>query len=417
MYPRHVRSQLEAARADTPVVLLQGPRQAGKSTLAKALIQDVPGGRYLTLDDAAVLAAATADPTGFVRGLDGPVVLDEIQRAPGLLVAIKAEVDSDRRPGRFLLTGSADVLMLPTVSESLAGRMELQVLWPLSQGELEGVREGFVDALFAEAPPRPVRGELTRADLAARMLAGGFPDAVARTAPARRRAWFEAYVTTILQRDVRDIANVERLTQLPRLFALATARMAALANHAELARAMALPQTSLKRYLALLEMVFLVRELPAWSGNLSKRLVKAPKLVVSDTGLAAHMIGANAGRLDSAPDLWGPLLENFVAMELAKQIPISQTRPGLFHYRSQAGSEVDLLLEGADGRLVGIEVKARQTLDSRDFRGLKELQASLPTRFHRGIVLYTGQESVPFGEGLYAMPLEALWRLNGRGAC
>lgn len=411
MYPRHLQAQLEAALADTPVVLLQGPRQAGKSTLAKALIQARPGGRYLTLDDAAVLAAATADPAAFLRGLDGPVVLDEIQRAPDLFVALKAEVDRDRRPGRFILTGSADVLLLPRVSESLAGRMELQVLWPLSQGELESRREGFVDALFAAAPPRLARGTLARDELAARLLAGGFPDAVARSSPERRRAWFEAYLTTILQRDVRDLANVERLTQLPRLFALAAARMAALANQAELARALELPQTTAKRYLALLEMVFLVRALPAWSGNLSKRLVKAPKLIVGDTGLAAHAIGATAARLASTPDLWGPLLENFVAMELAKQLPVSRTRPGLFHYRSQAGSEVDLLLEAPDGRLVGIEVKARQTLDPRDFRGLKELQASLPQRFHRGVVLYTGQESVAFGEGLCAMPVEALWRL------
>jgi predicted AAA+ superfamily ATPase len=411
MFPRHVAPLIKTAMTDTPVVLLQGPRQSGKSTLAKNLIAEVVEGRYLALDDATVLAAAVADAAGFVRGLTGPTVLDEIQRAPGLMVAIKAEIDRDRRPGRFLLTGSANVLMLPKVAESLAGRMELHALLPLSQGELEGRNEGFIDALFAtDALPAP-KGTLDRPALVARILAGGYPEAVARQNAGRRRAWFDAYVTTILQRDVRDIAQVEHLTQVPRLLALLAARMATLLNHAEISRSLELPQTTLKRYLALLETVFLVRELPAWSGNLSKRLVKAPKLLVDDSGLAAALLGLDAERLAAEPGYLGALLENFVAMELVKQVPWSSTRPQAFHYRSHAGQEIDLLLEDARGRLVGIEIKARQTLDGRDFRALRDLATDLPERFHRGVVLYTGSESVSFGDRLQALPVEALWRL------
>jgi len=411
MFPRHVAPLIAAAMADTPVVLLQGPRQSGKSTLARALIREFPDGRYLTLDDATVAAAAATDPAGFLRGLTGPTVLDEVQRAPGLMVAIKAEVDRDRRPGRLLLTGSAHVLMLPKVSESLAGRMELHALLPLSQGELEGRREGFVDALFAPDALPSVTGMMERPALVARMLAGGYPEAVARHVPGRRRAWFDAYVATILQRDVRDIAHIEHLTQVPRLLTLLAARMAGLVNHAEISRSLDLPQTTLKRYLALLRMVFLIRELPAWSGNLSKRLVKAPKLLLDDSGLAASLLRLDAARLEAEPGLVGALLENFVAMELVKQLPWSDTCPQLFHYRSQAGQEIDLLLEDARGKLVGIEIKARKTLDGRDFRALRDLEAELPERFHRGIVLYAGSETVSFGERLQAMPIEALWRL------
>lgn len=411
MFTRHVAPLITEAMGDTPVVLLQGPRQSGKSTLAQALVGQVGGGRYLSLDDATVLAAAMADPGAFVGGLKGPTVLDEIQRAPGLMVAIKAEVDRDRRPGRFLLTGFAEVLMLPKLSESLAGRMEIQALLPLSQGELEGHREAFVDALFAPGPLPALPGRLGKADVVARILAGGYPEAVARRAPGRRRAWFDAYVTTLLQRDVRDLAHIEHLTQMPRLLMLLAARMASLLNHAELSRSLELPQSTLRRYLALLQTVFLVRELPAWSGNLTKRLVKAPKLLVDDSGLAAHLLGLDAARLEAEPGLLGALLENFVGMELVKQLPWSDTRPRLFHYRSQAGQEIDLLLEDAQGRLVGIEVKARKTLDARDFRALRDLESALPGRFHRGVVLYTGSETVSFGDRLQALPIEALWRL------
>ncbi|PAP78962.1 ATPase [Rubrivirga sp. SAORIC476] len=409
MIQRNVTPQVRAALADTPVVLLNGARQTGKSTLARALAQDAfPGGpaTYVTLDDATVLAAATEDPDGYVRGLSGPVILDEVQRAPDLFRAVKAEVDRDRRPGRFLLTGSADVMLLPVASESLAGRMEIVTLWPLSQGEMEGRDERFVDAVFSDAlPPAPTGvGD----SVWTRLVRGGYPEATERDAPERRERWFESYVTTILQRDVRDLARIEGLSEMPRLLALVAARTATLLNAAELSRSSGLPATTLKRYLTLLQATFLVRELPAWSTNLSKRLVKSPKLLVVDSGLAAHLTGFEAPG-DGAVDLPGFLLETFVVGELAKQAGWNSRHVSLHHYRTQRGREVDVVLEDRAGRVVGVEVKSAGSVSGRDFRGLESLREERPEAFQRGVVLYTGSDVVPFGDGLAAVPMSALW--------
>jgi predicted AAA+ superfamily ATPase len=411
MYRRAMTPLLLDALGDRPVVLLNGARQVGKSTLAQEVDATTRPARYLTLDDAAVLAAASQDPAGFLAGLTGPVTLDEVQRAPDLFLAIKAEVDRDRRPGRFLLTGSADFLLLPRVSESLAGRMEILTLWPLSQGEIEGRPEGFVDALFGPdlAPPPISQPAEDREAILARALLGGYPEVVPKESAARRRAWFSSYVTTILQRDVRDLANIEGLTALPRLLSLLATRAASLLNYSELSRSSGLPHTTLKRYFALLEATFLVQLLPAWASNLSKRLTKSPKILFADTGLLAHSLGLDAARLAREPELAGLLLENFVLMEIKKQAAWSAVQPRLFHYRTLAGQEVDLILEDAAGRCVGIEVKASATLGARDVQPLKDLAQALGKRFVRGIVLYTGKTAVPFGERLHALPLSTLW--------
>ena len=408
MIRRNIRSNLLDALADTPVVLLNGARQTGKSTLVKAIVSGEHSARYVTLDDVSVLGAVRHDAAGFLAGMGGPVVVDEIQRAPELFMAIKSDVDSNRRPGRYLLTGSANVLLLPNLSESLAGRMEILSLWPFSQGELAGIKDTFVDILFEKKlPGRPPKKE-DRISILDRIIAGGYPEAVSRTSPARRRAWFDSYITTILHRDVRDIANIEGLTAMPRLLSLIAARTPALLNFAELSRTLAIPQTTLKRYMMLLEATFLIQNLPAWSGHLGKRLVKAPKLIMCDTGLMAHLLGANRERIISA-GLIGPLLENFVIMELQKQITWSETRPKMFHFRTQTGQEVDVLLEDPAGRLIGIEVKASTTVSAQDFKGLKALAETTGSNFVRGIVLYTGNESIPFGANLYALPVNALW--------
>lgn len=414
MIQRHLVPSLRDALADTPVVLLSGARQVGKSTLAEGLAAEGFGGaetaRVVTLDDATVLAAAEADPDGFVRSLEGPVVIDEVQRSPGLFRALKATVDADRRPGRFLLTGSADVLTLPRVSESLAGRMEVLTLWPLSQGELEGRPERFVDAVFGEALPPAVEGApVTPADLRRRVVRGGYPEAVARASADRRGRWFASYVTTILQRDVRDLANVEGLTQMPRLLQLLAARTGSLLNYSEVSRASGLPNSTLKRYTALLEATYLFRTLPAWSANLTKRLVKAPKAVVTDTGLAAELVGV--GEVGGPGEMaWGGLLETFVAMELEKQRGWATRRVAPFHFRTVRGEEVDVVLEAASGALVGVEVKAAARVGPGDFAGLRALEAARPSAFVRGVVLYGGTEVVPFGERLHAVPVSALWR-------
>lgn len=414
MQKRGIEPRLEAALADTPVVLLHGARQTGKTTLVRSLAARRPGAQYFTLDDAAVLAAATEDPAALVAGAGYMVVIDEVQKAPALLPAIKLEVDRDRRPGRFLLTGSAQVLMVPSVSESLAGRMEISTLWPFSQGEIEGSEEDFVDAVFSDSPPRLADDPAPGISLRRRLLRGGYPEAVGRAAEDRRRAWFAAYVTAILQRDVRDLANIAGLTEMPRLLALLASRAGGLLNKAELSRASGTPYATLDRYLTLLETTFLLRLVPAWAGNLGKRLTRAPKIALSDSGLQSHLAGMSEDRLRGEPGLTGPLLETFVAMELSKQATWTRTPVMLFHYRTASGQEVDLVLEDGAGRVVGIEVKASSSWGRRDLAGLQSLAADLGSRFHRGVVLGTGDRVIPAGEKLWILPVSALWRWSPR---
>ena len=413
MRDRHATGALLDALRDTPVVYLQGARQSGKSTLVRAVAGRQHPAPYLTLDTAAVLAAAVNDPEGFIAGLKRPVVIDEAQRAPALALAIKAAVDADRRPGQFLLTGSASVMSLPALSESLAGRMELHTLWPFSQGELLGVRETFVDRVFAAKLVTPDTAPDPEESLIDRICTGGYPEIQARRSAARRQAWFDSYVDAILQRDVRDLANIERLSEIPRLLALLASRAGQLLNVADLARTLAIPQTTLKRYLALMEMTFLVRLLPAWFSNVGKRLAKAPKLLLADTGLLTHLIEADANRLRRDRTLLGHVLENFVAMEVIKQLGWSERRCRLFHFRTESGAEVDLVLEDRAGRLVGVEVKCTASVRKQDFRGLETLATLSGDRFVRGVVLCTGTAVVPFGRNLYALPVSELWASHG----
>lgn len=415
MIERHLEGVVRRALRDMPVVLVNGARQTGKTTLVRAIGDGRPAMRYVTLDDAATLAAAQVDPVGFVEGLGERVVFDEVQKAPELFPALKVAVDRRRSPGRFLLTGSADVLALPSLSESLAGRMEPRVLWPLSQGEIANVEEFFIGAMFARNPPRPIVTGSDRADVVQRALRGGFPDVFSRS-EARRRDWFDAYITTILQRDVRDLTEIEHLSAMPRILSLLAARAGALLNTADLSRTTGVPNTTMQRYLALLEHTFLLRLLPAWSSNRSTRLIKTPKVTLVDTGLLANLAGISSVRLRREPGLAGPLLENFVAVELWKQLGCSRVRAELFHFRTHGGREVDLVLEADNGRIVGIEVKAAATIDRRDFTGLEALREVAGARFHRGVVLYTGTEPLPFGQRMFAMPIASVWTDEPRSA-
>lgn len=409
--PRFAEAAIQAALSDTPVTCLIGPRQVGKSTLAAAI-----GGqrraRLFSLDDATTLSAITADPTGFIVGIDGPMVLDEVQLAPALFPAIKLAVDRARQPGRFLLTGSANVLTLPRISESLAGRMEVVTLWPFSQGELEAARERFVDGVFAARLPPAAPSALTRTELVRRILMGGYPEIQSRRDAERRAAWFRSYLTTVLQRDIRELSDIEGLTALPRLLGYLAARAGSVVNIADIGRVAGIAHTTLTRYLAMLEQVFLVWRVPAWSGDRGRRLLKSPRLALTDVGLLAHLAGITEVRLSAEPTLFGPLLENFVTMELIKQSAWAKSQVSLSHYRTYGGREVDLVLERADGRLVGIEVKAAATVTADDFKGLIAFREVAGSRFVRGIVLYTGRTAVPFGADLVALPIDALWQLG-----
>lgn len=414
MLERNAAVAIRAALGDTPVVLLNGPRQSGKSTLAQSLAGALPGARYVSLDEPAAVGAARNDPSSFVAGQDGTLIIDEVQRAPDLFVAIKASVDRDRRPGRFILTGSSNIFLVPRISESLAGRMEIVPLWPFSQGELEGVREGFIDAVFSKAPLPFMPGSGDQAELRGRLFAGGFPEARLRQAPSRRSAWFDSFVATVLQRDIRDIANLEGLAELPRLLMLLAARTGNLVNSAELSRTTTIPRTTLLRYLVALEAVYLYQPLRAYAANTSDRLTRHPKVHLCDPGLVAHLTELATERLERDLTPLGPLLENFAVMELRKQSGWSDTHVSMMHFRHHDGGEVDIVLEDRAGRIVGVEVKASASLHPRDWRGLKRLQELAGEKFHRGVILYAGREALPLGDRLFALPVEALWRLGAR---
>ena len=409
MYRRFITRGLLESLKDTPVVLVSGARQTGKTTLVQDVARSAHPARYISLDDAGYLSAASSDPAGFLAGIDGPVVIDEIQHVPALFPVIKACVDSDRRPGRFFLAGSANALLVPKLSESLAGRMDILTLWPLAQAEIAGIDAVFVDTLFAgKLRSEPYLG-LSRTDLINRIIAGGYPEPLSRPSQSRRRAWFTSYITAILQRDVRDLSNIEGLTEMPRLLELLATRMASLLNVADISRSAGMPYTTLQRYMTLLQATFLIQHLPAWSSNLGIRLTRSPKVIINDTGLAASLIGLNVDRLQGESVLFGHILENFVAMEVIKCIGVSAIQPKPFHYRTTAGIEVDLVLEAPDGRLVAVEVKASATVTANDFRGVRSFAEVTGDRFARGIVFYTGQQVIPFGERLYAIPVQALW--------
>jgi predicted AAA+ superfamily ATPase len=411
MISRHIIGQVKEALADTPAVLINGARQTGKSTLVQSEELGQKNRQYLTFDDPGILAAAKGDPNGFIAGLDPRVTLDEVQHVPELFPAIKAAIDRKRQPGRFLLTGSANVMLLPKLSESLAGRIEMVTVWPFSQGEINGTKETFVDKVFSSHSVAWTGKSATiqREELLETVLAGGYPLAIARHNASRRNAWFQSYIMTILQRNIRDLANITDLTAVPRLLSVVAARAGGLLNFADLSRTAGLPQTTLKRYFALLESTFLVQLLRPWATNLGQRVIQTPKVYLNDTGLLGYLVGIMVDRLKTEGTLAGALLENFVFMELRKQASWSSTVPEIFYWRTVSGQEVDLVLEDRSGRLAGIEVKAAATLSGGDVRGLQALESAAGKKWVRGVILYTGAEVIPFANNLHGVPITHLW--------
>jgi uncharacterized protein len=407
---RMALKSVSEALADTRVVTVNGARQAGKSTLARIAARAAPNPVIRLLDDPATLRAAHDDPAGFVDH-DGLLVIDEVQLAPDLFRAIKATVDTDPRPGRFLLTGSAQILALRDLPDALPGRMEIVELWPFSQGEIDGAPDRFIDAAFALGPAVTRTSPLRKRDYLDRVVRGGFPEAV-RRAPRRRTAFFDAYLTTLIERDVRELAAIERRGELRKLLALLAGRSGGLLVPGTLATQHGISRSTLNRYLELLAAVFLIKKVPAWSSGQTGRAIGTPKLAYVDTGIACHLLGQDPARLNEPDGASGPMLENFVLMELARQLTWNDERARLYHYRTKDKVEVDAVIESADGRVIAVEVKGGATVRSEDLAGLRHLADRLGPRFVAGYVLYTGQQTLPFGERLRALPIDALWHLE-----
>ncbi len=405
MFKRFVERRAEEALSDTPVVLIVGPRRAGKTTLVKSMRE--ADRTYITLDDQTVLEAARSDPAGFIRGLDRAII-DEIQRAPDLLLAIKKTVDEDYRPGRFLLTGSANVLTLPRIADSLAGRMETLRMLPLARAEVEGRTPGFLERLF-EGKLQNRHKEVVGDDLVQTVLLGGFPEAIARKRERRRQDWARSYLTSILTRDLRDIAEVEKLTELPKFVRLLAEHSGQLVNYSQFGASINVSHKTGQRYVGLLEQVFLIATLQPWFTNALKRIVKTPKLHFLDSGLLASTRGLTFDRVKADRATFGGLLESFVFSEVLKLMTASDLRLTPHHFRDRDMREVDIVLERDDGMIAGIEVKASATVRFGDFAGLRALAEPCGDRFACGVVLYDNTDVVPFGDRLVAAPLSCLW--------
>ena len=423
LHSRFVEPRFIEALEDSPVVLIQGPRQCGKTTFAQMVCspESLPahagpyetkgrGYSYLNFDNDVIRAGAVADPMGFIADLPERVVLDEVQRVPGLFTALKLEVDQRRVPGRFVLTGSSDVLAIPAVQDSLAGRLEAIRLHPLTQCELYADHPpsgGFINSLFED--DFPIRkAERLGTELVERIVAGGYPPALARPTGRRRANWYRNYIEAQIQRDVGDLSRISSLDALPRLLSVAATQTAQLFNLSSLATPFQLSRPTIGDYLALLERVYLLERLPPWHSNRGKRLIKTPKLHMGDTGLACALLGASVQTLLSDRTLLGQIMETFVFQELRRQATWYTGPMDFFHYRDKDQVEVDIVLE--HGNIVaGIEVKAGATVTQSDFRGLRRLMVASRERFACGVVLYDGDTTVSFGDRMHAVPVRLLW--------
>ena len=405
IYPRLIQPRLAEAMTDTPVVLLAGPRQAGKTTLVRQLA--ALGARYFTLDDEITLLSAREDPVGMIRSLDRAVI-DEIQRAPQLLLAIKKSVDEDRRPGRFLITGSANLMTLPTVADSLAGRMETLTLLPLSQSELESQTTNWLDSVFSGHIPT-FQKKSTDPDLVDRVLRGGYPEAISRKTLKRRTTWARQYIDAIIQRDVREISGIEKLDQLPRLLRALAQTAGQLCNYSQLGGQVGLDGKTVSKYLSLFEQMYLLKRVDVWAHNRLNRVIKTPKLQFIDSGLLASVIDLSPEEVHRDRTRFGHVLETFVFGELLKHKTTADGDYQLMYYRDPDKVEVDIVIENAVGQLVGIEVKAKASINRGDLKGLRKLSSLAGDQFKMGVLLYDGDETLPLGDGMWAAPISTLW--------
>lgn len=406
MFKRYIKPLLAKALKRSPVVLLNGARQIGKTTLALEFMKE-RGYTYLTFDDEITYLAAKSNSTDFLAKIDKPVIIDEVQRVPEIFLAIKRDVDINRAVGRYLLTGSANPLLIPKLGDSLAGRMEIINLLPLSQNEIYNTEEQFIDVIFSNKQLRSPKKNLTKKALYERILVGGYPS-VQDTDQEDRSAWMRNYLNLILQRDIKDLAQIEKITELPNLLKILAARASNLLNVADVARDSKIAVKTAHRYIALLETIFIINLKQSWSNNLTLRITKAPKVYLVDSGLLAYLLDFSIDKASSDGLTTGKIMENFIMTELQKQATWSKTEVQMYHFRV-LDEEVDIVLEDRSGNIVGIEIKNSATVHPSDFKGLRYLREKAKSKFIKGIILYTGSQYIPFEKDLFALPVNALW--------
>jgi predicted AAA+ superfamily ATPase len=409
LIPRHATAEVAVALTDTRIVTVEGPRQAGKSTLCAGIARQ-RGMRAVTLDDPTIRQAAAEDPAGFIAGLRDGALIDELQRAPDLVLALKAEVDRDGRPGRFLVTGSANLLLAPRIGDSLAGRVERVPLRPFTQAELAQVKvPGWLDELWeGGAPPNLETDAVGRSAHAERIAAGGFPTLVGRAA-RRRRAWLDDYVAALVTRDVPDLVDIRRPDLLPVLLRHLAAGSGSLVAMRPIAQALAVDEKTTRTYVRLLELLHLVVSVPARTPGVGTRAVRSPRVFIEDSGLMTHLLDADPARIAVDDTVTGRAYDSWVAMELARLLPHTEVAPTMYHWRTRHGEEVDIVLEQRGGRIVAIEIKAGATVGRNDLRAMNRLRSLAGERFRAGVVLCTPRQTVPLGERVWATPIEALW--------
>lgn len=409
MYKRNILDFLQRRMASQRVMILVGPRQCGKTTMVK-LFGEQHEMNYVSFDDITNLGAAQFDPVGYLNQQRKPLVIDEAQRVPELFLPIKVDVDHHNVPGRYLLTGSANPLLVPKLGDALTGRMGFCHLFPLSQGELLGIKENFIEHLFHNKPWKPEYPSISKVELLNKISLGGFPAVIAAKTEEDRRFWCNDYLFNALQKDINELSKIEKFAQMPALFYGLANRVGSTLNMDELGRMTHTSSTTIRRYMQLLESLFLLYRLPSWSKNFDKRLVKSPKIYFTDTALLMHVLALNKEYILNLPHLLGHMAENFVIMEVVKQSTWSSEVPSLYHFRQErdGATEVDLVLETHSGKLAGIEIKIREVVRGNDLKGLTALKKHAKDSFYKGIVLYTGNKTIPFGD-FWAVPITALW--------
>jgi predicted AAA+ superfamily ATPase len=407
--PRHATARVLEALTDTRIVTVEGPRQAGKSTLCTS-VAVAERFRSVTLDDPAVAAAASEDPTGFVAGLGERAFIDELQRVPDLVLALKAEVDRNPRPGRFLVSGSANLLLAPRIGDSLAGRVERVPLRPFTQAELARAdAPRWLDDVWEGGEPPYIETEAVgRQAHAERIVAGGFPAITDRSA-RRRRAWIDDYLAALVTRDVPDLVDIRRPDLLPILLRHLAAGSGSLIALRPIAQALSVDEKTVRSYVRLLELLHLVVAVPAWTPGTAGRAVRSARIFVEDAGLLAHLLDADAARIASDDTITGRAYETWVAMEVARLLPFTAAAPTMRHWRTHHGDEVDIVLENRRGQLIAIEIKAGATISRHDARAIKKLQGLTGERFLAGVVFCTCRQTSPLGSRIWATPIQALW--------